>query len=649
MGKKQKKNGLSVTALVTLIVAAVGLVLVLTAFIEFKRVQSVKAMVAVPAFPGAQGYGAKSVGGRGGRILFVTNLNSSGEGSLRQAIEDIGPRIVIFRVGGTIHLKEDMLIRNPYITIAGQTAPGDGIAVRGAGIRVGTHDVIIRNMRYRIGDAQDGPLSTSRDGINISNSATGQDVYNVMIDHSSVSWGVDENVSTWTNKVYDVTYQWSISSEALDCSIHIDEGATTPNCQGMGALFGDDAQRISIHHNLFANNPNRNPRVVGRSGQVINNVVYNWKNEGTIVGVNNNGQDQVYDIVGNFYKPGRDTRTVAPANRGIRISSGVRDTSKMYVKGNIGPNRGADSDPEWNAVYEENVRSSYKMITPQLAGGITTTSARQAYDEVLAGAGAIIPRRDPVDTRAVNDTKNGTGQKIDSQNQVGGWPYMNGGAAPADTDNDGIPDQWEKGRGLNPGNASDGNAIAPSGYTWVEEYINSFFTTSPLPTSVPNPSPTPLPVVSPTPSGDAIQSLTVKDAANNADWSERINFTQGSVAYGDRTYRVEYTPGVLKGLQWIRTAADSKNFTSTPVATFKTGVDATVFIAHDDRITTKPSWMSGYVKTAYGKMILNQNIPNTTTRVTYTLYSRRFPKDSVVTLGANGHTSHLMYMVFVKP
>ncbi len=416
----------------------------------------------IPAFPGAEGFGANTSGGRGGKIIEVTNLNASGSGSLRAACKASGARIVVFRTGGTIKLTSNIKISNPYITIAGQSAPGDGICVRGAAITITTHDVIIRGLRVRVGDDPDGPDSGNRDCIQIENEANPP--YNIVIDHCSVSWAIDENLTVWHPGAHDITISNSIISEALYDSTH------HKGPHSMGSIIGYDVTKISYIRNLFAHNQERNPLISRNSEtEIINNVIYNWGMYGTGVG-NYDGRHYV-NIIGNYYKAGANSSTKTFYLFSAYLTSG----EEVYVKGNIGPSRPTDSGDEWDIVgtgdktygearsYTSLVHSSTAKVKP----------AMEAYEYVLDNVGAFPTKRDDVDIRVVNDVRNGTGRIIDSQNEVGGWPNLDVGIPPVDTDHDGMSDSWEINNGLNPNNSEDRNGIAPSGYTWVEEYINS--------------------------------------------------------------------------------------------------------------------------------------------------------------------------------
>lgn len=411
----------------------------------------------VRAFPGAEGYGADTPGGRGGQVLEVTTLDPDGSGSLREALQTAGARIVVFRVGGTIELTQDLRIDEPFVTVAGQTAPGDGILIRGAGLRVQTHDVIVRGLRIRVGDDPAGPTGENRDGLGVADSS--EPPHDVIFDHCSVSWAIDENLQLWY-PCHDITFQWCVTAEALNESLHPKGG------HSMGLLVGDHAQRISVHHNLFVHNRGRNPLMKGDTEtEVINNVVYNWGYGPTSFGDLEGAGPSTANVIGNTYLPGADSD-----GQGIKISSNVSDGTAIYVEGNVGPGRETDQGDDWLAVQgDEQYRSTTPAVPPS---GITSQSAAEAYGLVMASAGAIVPSRDAVDQRLVQAVTDTTGSIIDSQDEVGGWPTLAGGTAPTDTDHDGMPDSWETDHGLDPSDPSDGSDEAPSGYTWVEEYIN---------------------------------------------------------------------------------------------------------------------------------------------------------------------------------
>ena len=419
----------------------------------------------VKAFPTAEGFGASTPGGRGGYICEVTNLNDSGKGSFRACAEASGPRIVVFRTGGIITTKDNITVEEPFLTVAGQTAPGGGITLRATTrytdgtMAIKTHDVVIRHMRFRPGPSTS--LSPMRRGISLEGS-----VYNIVLDHVSVSWATDENV-TLIDGVRDVTIQWSIISEGLLDSTHTDG----PHSMGMlisYKQFGSTTttQDISLHHNLFAHNNDRNPRN-SSSGLVdaVNNIVYNYGIRG--VNVSDSGGVIVpQNLSANYFKAGPSTEDFA---YGVQVSEEGAGAS-LYIDGNLEQDRSGDIQAELYMVHPDD--RQFVVTTRHPAPAVTTTSASQAYDEVLAGAGTRVPVLDAVDRRMIDDVKNGSGRIIDDPSEVGGWPRLAPGTPPPDADHDGMPDDWETSHGLDPNDPSDGPAVSDNGYTHVENYLN---------------------------------------------------------------------------------------------------------------------------------------------------------------------------------
>jgi pectate lyase len=421
-----------------------------------------------PAFPGAEGFGSKTPGGRGGQVIEVTNLNAGGPGSFKAACEASGPRIVVFRQGGMINTSRTITIRNPFITIAGQTAPGEGICIGGGGyLNISTHDVIIRDLRVRVGDNPDGPSGDNRDGIAIAHDSIPP--FNIILDHCSVSWGIDENIQLWY-PCHDITIQWCITSEALDSSLH-SEG---PHSKGM--IIGPGAERISIHHNLFAHNLERNPLIsVDTWTEMINNVIYNWGKRGLNLGNCYPEHGEKSDIIGNFFKKGPDS----DANS-IEVSNCWKN-AKVYMNGNIGPGQPTGSVDSWGLVYNTAGPQIKAPTSVFESSRVTLQPAIKAYELVLQNAGAVIPKRDMVDLRIISDVKNGTGSIINSQDEIGGWPVYDSGTSPVDTDHDGMPDAWENAHGLDPNDYSDckDTDLSSTGYTNIEVYINELMDPSP--------------------------------------------------------------------------------------------------------------------------------------------------------------------------
>jgi hypothetical protein len=435
----------------------------------------------IPAFPGAWGAGMYSFGGRGGKVYVVTSLEDSGPGTLREACNAIGPRIVVFNVAGIIHLKNRIRVRAPYITIAGQTAPGDGICVRGATFEVNTHDVVIRHLRFRRGETN----VANRD-----DSLGGNPVGNVIVDHVSASWGLDENLSMYRH-MYDpkdgrkelklptvnISIQWSISSEALDTYNH-----------AFGSTLG--GHNSTFHHNLWACNTGRNPSV-GMDGDFgfVNNVLYNWRHRT----VDGGDQRSLYNIINNYYKPGPITPATAIAHRVLRPDGrrssrekdSPREWGKAYVAGNVVVGNDAVTKDNWAGGVQIDGDADPAVVLPKVRvakpfpmAPVPTQTAEAAYEVVLAHAGATLPKRDLVDRRIIEQVRTGTvtyeaGKGIITDvKQVGGYPDYKGEPV-LDSDGDGIPDWWEIKYGLNPNDPSDAAKDSNGdGYTNIEKYLN---------------------------------------------------------------------------------------------------------------------------------------------------------------------------------
>lgn len=417
----------------------------------------------VPAFPGAEGFGAGASGGRGGEVYYVTNLDDDGPGSLRDAISQPN-RMVLFKVSGTIELKSRLSLNQPNITIAGQSAPGDGIALRGRELFItNTENVIVRFLRLRPGD-----ISTAEvDALTIWNAK------DVIIDHCSLSWSTD-SLNDVVRESGNVTVQWCILSEPLVNSVH---------AKGRhGYATGWDGRTKgggSFHHNLIAHAVSRAPRIgyyrEGRGqNDCRNNVIYN---SGPAYGA----EDGDLNFVGNYYRPGPNA-DLRPAGVHFGISS---NDTRLYIAGNIWEGHDAHNRDNRAGVTFGKGRNAGGETTggsPELCfvdrpfefAPIRTHTAEQAYAFVLQHAGARLPNMDAVDTRILNDVQNRTGKPIDSQNEVGGWPELKSAEPPIDTDGDGMPDAWERANGLDPNNPADGPRLAePGGYSNLEIYLNS--------------------------------------------------------------------------------------------------------------------------------------------------------------------------------
>jgi hypothetical protein len=423
--------------------------------------------LSIPAFPGAEGFGAQSVGGRGGKVLFVTNLNDSGPGSLREAVEYDGPRTVIFRISGTIALKSNLTVKKPYITIAGQTAPGDGICLKDHALAISTDHVIIRYLRCRPGDN----TKSASDAISISSGR------NIIVDHCSASWSVDETLSASTSgQLGNVTVQWCIISESLHDSTH------SKGPHGYGSLIrGGWGNGYTFHHNLYAHHHARLPRPGNYNdcsrdpdGFILdfrNNVIYNWA--GRAAGYNADGSNGTNSItkmnfVGNYYKSGLNS------NGNLAFSESTK-TAGACFNGNC--MNGSFPDNPWSLVifskFSPEDLDNYKQSDPIPVPPVKTDDAITAYRRVLADCGANLPKRDPVDIRIINSVKNTTGKIINDEAEVGGWPLLKYAKPPKDSDRDGMPDNWEKRYGFDSNNPNDRNDDPDKdGYTNLEEYLN---------------------------------------------------------------------------------------------------------------------------------------------------------------------------------
>jgi arylsulfatase A len=421
------------------------------------------------AFPGAEGYGRFALGGRGGDVYIVTNLNDDGPGSLRHGIASAaGPRTIVFEVSGTIELKSPLTIDKSRLTIAGQTAPGDGITLKDHTLRLrNISDVIIRFLRVRLGDKNKPPKAYD--------TITTEDIDRVMFDHLSASWAIDgiQDLRRGGN----FTLQWSIFSEALNHSIH-PEGP-----HAMCASFRSPTASLTLHHNLFATSRDRHPTLGSAENtpgpaHVIdfrNNVMYNWS--GTA-----NFADHFVNAINNYWRPGPETD---PARRPISIKGNQPAMAHGFMSGNVFEGQDGWTRDNYAALdFERWAKPGSKYQyrgtvsewrAPAPKGGKNapaTQTAGEALTLVLGRAGAS-RARDAVDARIVADARAHTGRLIDSQDQVGGWPQLRSLPAPPDADRDGMPDVWETAHGLNPHDAADRNGDRDhDGYTNLEEYLN---------------------------------------------------------------------------------------------------------------------------------------------------------------------------------
>ncbi len=431
------------------------------------------------SFPGAEGFGNKVTGGRGGKVIFVTNLNDSGQGSFRAAVQASGARYVLFKVSGTINLISPITISTGNLTIAGQTAPGDGITIRNYPVFVNADNIIIRFIRFRMGDTGDAE----------GDAIWGRYRKDIIIDHCSMSWSTDECSSFYGNENF--TMQWCILSESLRNSVH------EKGLHGYGGIWG--GKNASFHHNLLAHHDNRNPRfdhpgvyksaddAANMRGTVDfrNNVIYNWQTDASY-----GGEAGTFNMVANYYKPGPATsnkRRFLNAYKQATSSSPVYGFGKFYVAGNIMEGQNDITADNTIGVVAKNGTAAEKaemlLDEPLPYGDFSIThNSQQAYTAVLQFAGASY-RRDVVDNRILDDVKNGTftasgsngstNGMIDSQEDVGGWPELTSLEPPVDSDGDGMPDSWEIEMKLDPNTANASERELSTAYDNIEVYVNS--------------------------------------------------------------------------------------------------------------------------------------------------------------------------------
>jgi pectate lyase len=432
-----------------------------------------------PAFPGAEGFGRFAKGGRGGDVYQVTTLADSGPGSLREGIRSAtGPRTIVFEVSGTIELKSRLVLDKPNITLAGQTAPGDGITIKDFTFQVArATNVIVRYLRFRLGD--ENKAKGAKGGDDTLNT---DDVDRVIFDHCSLSWAIDGTHDL--RRGGNFTLQWCILSEALNLSLH------NKGTHAMCASYRDASGNLSLHHNLFSTCRDRHPSLGSAKAppQYIidfrNNLIYNWS-----AGATANFCDHFVNCISNVWRPGPMSGSTLP----IAMKGSLPDMSKGHMEGNVFEGRDELTRDnyaalDWHRWLHPGSNYKYRGTladwkvdkTADVGVAPRTEPALAAAELVLAHAGASL-HRDAVDLRVIDNARNHKGKVIDSQKEVGGWPVLRGLPAPVDSDHDGMPDEWEKSHGLNPNNPSDRNGDRDGdGYTNLEEYLNSLV--PPIPT-----------------------------------------------------------------------------------------------------------------------------------------------------------------------
>jgi hypothetical protein len=469
-------------------------------------VDGVMAQEKTPAFPGAEGFGRYVTGGRGGKVIHVSNLNNSGTGSLRWALNQTGTRTIVFDVSGTIHLTSALSVSNGNVTIAGQTAPGDGICVADYPFSIAANNVIVRYLRFRLGNN-----NVTLDGADGWDGLGAMDQKDIIIDHCSVSWSIDECLSVYGCE--NTTVQWCLVTQSLKNAGH------SKGAHGYGGNWGGCG--ASFHHNLMAHHESREPRLGPRYTTQLdermdmrNNVFYNWGGNGCY-----GGEAMNVNIVNNYYKPGPRTMQISLTKRKRIASIGIRTNSYIasypdyaptlhmwgtyFVDGNVNHNYSDVTDDNWtygmynqidasgnDGLYTDEVKEQIRLSEPIDFISTTTHTAEQAYEKVLQYAGACL-HRDSYDATMLSDVENGVatyGTKgiIDSQNDNkpsdagadwSAWPVLSSESAPTDSDGDGMPDAWETANGLNPNDAADGPIVGSDGYTHLENYLNSLVAT----------------------------------------------------------------------------------------------------------------------------------------------------------------------------
>ncbi len=458
------------------------------------------------AFPTAEGAGKYVTGGRGNaltapKVFEVTTLtddatSATTPGTFRYACTNNSPsapnRIIVFRVSGTIHLYATLSMNRANTTIAGQTAPGEGICIADHAVYIGANNFIVRNMRFRLGDRYQNLGMVNGSGADDAFGDNGNGRTNLIIDHCSMSWSDDESFTVYSGD--NITLQWNILEEPLNYSYHFETGDADFEQHAYGGIWG--GKHASFHHNLIAHIKGRGPRFDGirnipaDSGDFRNNVIYNWADYNT-----NGGEGGAYNVVNNYYKYGPNTPSTSTSgvNRRNMLINPYKQTSpsipygKYYLTGNYCDNSTVITDNNWKGAAMNggslNDTTSAKVLVPFNCIDINMETAQDAYNSVLAKAGCILPHRDTLDQRVVNDVKNRTGKLIDVQGDyphgtpyaltVNAWPTLASGTVPTDTDHDGMTDRWESARGLNPSSSADLNGyISTSGYNNLENYLN---------------------------------------------------------------------------------------------------------------------------------------------------------------------------------
>jgi pectate lyase len=449
--------------------------------IQQKKVVNATEEVKPIAFPGAEGFGKYTTGGRGGKVLVVSNLNDDGSGSFRDAVEKNFPRVIVFAVSGTIHLRSKLTIKSD-VTIAGQTAPGDGICLADQPVSLGGNNIIVRYLRFRMGDRYQNAGRVDGGGGDDAFGGIGRK--NIIVDHCTMGWSTDEAFTVYGGD--STTLQWNLIAEPLNYSYHFETGDKDFEHHGFGGIWG--GRHTSAHHNLFAHCVTRTPRFDGARNipsefvDFRNNVIYNWVTNNTYAG--EGGQ---YNVVNNYYKPGPatketvKTRLLNPYKKLPKLAYG-----KFYLAGNVIEGAPGVTADNWKGVVMNEGSDAdipgAKVERAFPAAFITTSTAEEAFRMVMKEAGASF-QRDTLDARIIQNVVGRTGSIIDVQGgfphgtpyqqTVNAWPTLQSLPAPKDSDSDGMPDEWEIKNGLKPTDAADASIYTlDKHFTNIEVYIN---------------------------------------------------------------------------------------------------------------------------------------------------------------------------------
>lgn len=605
--------------------------MIVTCFVVVLALAAASPASALPVIPGAAGYGSDTPAGRGGKVYKVTSLaDTNTPGTLRYAINQTEPRTIIFEVSGTIVVNNYLDIVNPYVTIAGQTAPSPGIFLQGATIRIMTHDVMLQHLRAAPGD-QPGPVAPNlRDALAIS-SPYGIKPENIVIDHCTFTWSVDEMFETW-GEAGNITFSNVLAAEPLNDSIHVDEGATETQPHGFGPVFDNQPDSpITLVGSLLSHAEGRLPYAMSSEFVQVNNVFYDRINTFNRLAAQR-GVPTHNTLIGNVYKNGPSLADWASERGVIEVSNTFVNGGRLYLEDN--QLIGFDESSQLDLVSNRSSVPLQDVIAaepPAWNEGLVVKPSEEVFDWVLANAGARPADRLPYESRIVENVRNGTGKVIDSLAEIGGWPVVAANERKLVIPKD-------------PGADPDGN-----GYTNLEEWLESYAAfvegrgaEPPLidpedgePEEEPQPEPEP---------STNVLNLTVDSSASGADsWEVKTNLQPGDLTYTDRAFRFETVPDSVVGSDWIMVSNNAKSFTGYPLSTFQVAADSDVYLAFDDRMTEKPVWLlSDWTDTGEDITVTSPSI------ITYSLYHRSYEAGSTVTLGNNGNTVNVLYIPIIK-